>query len=181
MGRRSRLRQALAAVVVVSVASIAATAAALAASSSGGGGSFRVFDTSTGPGTGGHVLLTGAIGDHGRSEPVTKSGKVSKSGGYTELRLSRGTVTLKTTALDHAFGRSSNGVVANRATCSLSAAANGTVSIVSGTGHYAGIKGSAHVTAAVGFILQRRHGKCDGDASPIASQQLVYGTGTASF
>lgn len=181
MGRRSRSRQALAAVVVVSVASIAAAAGALAASSSGGGGSFRVFDSSTRFGMGGQVLLTGAIGDHGRSEQVTKSGKISKSGGYTELRLSRGTITLKRTPLDHAPGGSSKGVVVNRATCSLSAVASGTVSIVSGTGHYAGIKGSAHVTAAIGYILPRKHGKCDGDARPIAAQQIVYGMGTASF
>src|ERR1700722_13370629 len=126
MGRNSLPRRALTAVVVVSVAAIAGTAAALAASSGGVGGSFRVFDVSNHAGQGGRVLLTGSIGDHGRIESVTKSGTVSKSGGYTRLELSRGTITLKRPALHHTIGKSSDGVVENRATCSLSASASGT-------------------------------------------------------
>lgn len=181
MGWNSISRRALAAVVVVSVAAIAGTAASLAASSGGVGGSFRVFDVSNHAGQDGRVLLTGSIGDHGRSESVTKSGKVSKSGGYTKLQLSRGTITLKKTALDKAIGQSFHGVVVNRATCSLSAAASGRLSIVSGTGHYAGVKGSAHITVAIGYILPRKHGKCDGRAVPTATEQIAYGRGTASF
>lgn len=181
MGRNSLSRRALTAVVVVSVAAIAGTAAALAASSSGVGGSFRVFDVSNHAGQGGRVLLTGSIGDHGGSEPVTKSGTVSKSGGYVRLMLSRGTITLNKTALDNAIGKSFNGLVVNRKTCSLSAAASGKLPIVSGTGHYAGVKGSAHLTVAIGYIFPRRHGKCDGRPGPTAVEQIVYGTGTASF
>jgi hypothetical protein len=181
MGRRSLSRQALTAVVVVSVAAIVGTAAALAASSSGTGGSFRVFGVSNGIGAGGDVLLTGAIGDHGRNESVTKSGKVSQNGSYVELKLSRGTMILNKTALDKAVGKAFNGAVPNRATCSLSAVASGRLPFVSGTGRYAGVKGSVHITVAAGFIFPRKGGKCDTRGAPTASRQIVYGTGSASF
>ncbi len=181
MSTRSLSRQALAAVVVVAVAAIAGTAAALAASSSGAGGSFRVFDVSNGLGAGGRVLLSGAIGDHGRSESITKSGKVSQNGSYVRLKLSHGTLTLNKSSLDRAIGRTFKGAVPNRATCSLSAAASGRLPFVSGTGRYTGVKGSVHLTVAVGFIFRRKSGKCDTRGAPTASQQIVYGTGTASF
>jgi hypothetical protein len=72
---------------------------------------------------------------------------------------------------------------AGRATCSLSAAASGKLPVVSGTGLYAGASGSAQITVAVGFILPRKNGKCDtaNSATPTASQQIVYGTGSLSF
>ena len=183
MGRSSLSRRALAAVVVMSVAAIAGTAAALAASSSVAGGSFRVFGVSNGLGAGGTTLLTGAIGDHGRSESVTKSGKVSQNGHYVRLKLSRGTMTLNKTALDTAVGKAFNRAVPNRANCSLSVVASGKLPFVSGTGLYARVKGSVHITVAAGFILPLKNGKCDmsNSVTPTASQQIVYGTGTASF
>jgi hypothetical protein len=55
------------------------------------------------------------------------------------------------------------------------------VSIVPGTGHYAGVRGSAHITAAIGYIFPRKHGKCDGRAGPTAAEPIVSGSGTASF
>lgn len=181
MGGNSLSRRALTAVLVVSVAVIAGTAAALAASSGGAGGPFRVFAVANHAGPGSRVLLTGAIGDHGRSELVTKSGRVSNTGHYVRLVLSRGTITFKTTGLHNALGRLFRGVVTNRATCSLSVTARGTLSIVSGTGHYAGVGGSARITVAIGYIFRRRHGRCYGGTGPTAAEQIVYGTGTASF
>ena len=181
--RSSLSRRALSAVVAVTVLAIAGAAGALAASSGQAGGSFRVFGVSNGLGGGGTVLLTGAIGDHGRSQSVTKSGKASPNGSYVKLKLSRGTLTLNKTGLDNAINKAYRSSHVNRANCSFSVAASGKLPFVSGTGHYAGVKGSAHVTVAVGLIFPRKNGKCNAGnhTTPVASRQIVYGTGTASF
>jgi hypothetical protein len=174
---------ALVALALVTVAAIGWTTVALAAPSTPAGGSFRVFDVSNGLGSGGTVVLTGAIGDHGHSQSVTKSGTVNQNGAYVKLILSQGTVTLDKTALDNAINRQFKKAVPNSSTCSLSAAASGVLPFVSGTGLYAGASGSAHITVAIGFILPRKNGKCDtaNSATPTASQQIVYGTGSVSF
>lgn len=175
--------RALVALVVVIVAAIAGTTVALAASATPAGGTFRVFDVSNGLGGGGNVLLTGAIGDHGHSQSVTKSGAVNQNGGYVKLTLSQGTVTLNKTALDNAIGQAFGKAAPNSSNCSLSVVASGKVSFVSGTGRYRGATGSAHLTVAFGLILPRKNGKCDtsNSAVPTAGQQIVYGTGSVSF
>jgi hypothetical protein len=183
--RRSRV--AIAMVTAVAVTSVGATVA-VATSTTPAGGSFRVFGVSNGLGPGGTVLLTGAIGDHGRSQTVNKAGKPNSNGGYVKLRLSQGTLMLNKTKLDSAINKAFNSATLNSATCSLSVAASGTLPFVSGTGKYAGASGSAHLTVAVGLILPRSKtganaGKCNtsNSATPVASRQIVYGTGNVSF
>lgn len=175
--------RALAAAALVTVTAVGATTGALAASSTPAGGAFRVFGVSNGLGGGGTVLLTGAIGDHGQSQSVTKSGKVNQNGAYVKLTMSQGTMTLNKTTLDNAINRSFGKAAPNPANCSMSAAGTGRLPIVSGTGMYAGATGSARITVAVGFILPRKGGKCDlaNSATPTASQQIVTGTGSVSF
>ena len=178
-----RPARALIALVLMTAAAIAGTTVALAASSTPAGGAFRVFGVSNGLGGAGTILVTGAIGDHGRSDSVTKSGKVNQNGAYVRLTMSRGTLTLNKTALDNAINRAFGSAAPNLATCSASAAASGKLPIVSGTGLYAGATGSAQITVSVGFILPRKGGKCDtsNSATPTASQQIVFGTGRVSF
>lgn len=175
--------RALAAAALVTVTAIGATTAALAASSAPAGGAFRVFGVSNGLGAGGTILLTGAIGDHGQSQSVTKSGQVNQNGAYVKLTLSQGTLTLNKTTLDNAINRSFGKSAPNPANCSISAAGTGRLPIVSSTGMYAGATGSARITVSVGFILPRKGGKCDlsNSATPTASQQIVTGTGRVSF
>ncbi|HTX11978.1 MAG TPA: hypothetical protein VME22_25380 [Solirubrobacteraceae bacterium] len=175
--------RALVALVLVMFAAIAGTTVALAASSTPPGGAFRVFGVSNGLGGGGKILLTGAIGDHGQSQSVTTSGQVNQNGSYVKLTLTQGTLTLNKTALDNAINRQFEKAKLNRSNCSLSAAASGELPFVSGTGLYAGATGSAHITVAVGFILPRKNGKCDtaNSATPTASQQIIYGTGSVTF
>jgi hypothetical protein len=183
--RRSRVAIVLAAAVAVTGVG---AAVAVAASTTPAGGSFRVFGLSNGLGSGGTVLLTGAIGDHGRSQTVNKAGKPNSNGGYVKLTLSQGTLMLNKTNLNSSINKAFNSATVNSATCSLSVAAGGTLPFVSGTGMYAGASGSAHVTVAVGFILPRyksgaKAGKCNtsNSATPVASRQIVYGTGNVSF
>jgi hypothetical protein len=174
--------RALVALVLVTATAITGATVALAASAPAGG-PFRVFDVSNGLGGGGTVLLTGSVGDHGHSQSVTKSGQVNQNGSYVKLTLSQGTLTLNKTSLDNAITRAFRKAEPNSSTCSLSVAASGNLPFVSGTGLYAGASGSAHVTLTIGFILPRKNGKCDtaNSATPTASQQIVYGTGTVSF
>jgi hypothetical protein len=171
----------LIAVVVTALAAVAAVATPA-------GGAIRIFGTSNGLGGGGKVLITGAIGDHGQSQSVTKSGKTNGNGNYVLLKLTQGTILLNKTVLDQKINRSFNHAKLNQATCSLSAAASAGLPIVSGTGLYTGITGNAHITVAVGFTLPRyssgaNAGKCNtsNSAAPTASIQTVSGTGRVSF
>ena len=175
--------RALVALVLLMCAGIAGTTVALAAPSTPAGGEFRVFGVSNGLGGGGTILITGAIGDHGHSQSVTKSGKVNQNGAYVKLTLSQGTMTLNKAVLDSAINRAFGKAAPNPATCSLSAAGTARLPIVASTGLYAGATGSARITVAVGFILPRKGGKCDlsNSATPTASQQIVTGTGMVSF
>lgn len=175
--------RALVALVLVTVAAITGTAVALAASATPAGGTFRVFNVGNGVGGAGKVLLTGAIGDHGTSQSVTKSGKVNGNGAYVKLTLSEGTLTLDKTALDNAINRAFGKAALNSSTCSLSVVVSSKLPFVSGTGLYATASGSANLTIAIGAIFPRKNGKCDtaNNAVPTASQQIVYGTGSVSF
>lgn len=175
--------RALVALVLVTAAAIAGTTVALAASATPAGGAFRVFNVGNGLGGVGKVLLTGAIGDHGTSQSVTKSGKVNGNGAYVKLTLSQGTLTLNKTALDNAINRAFGKAAVDSSTCSLSIAVSSRLPFVSGTGLYATASGSANLTIAVGVIFPRKNGKCDtaNNAIPVAAQQIVYGTGSVSF
>lgn len=164
------------------------TAVAVATSSSPAGGSFRVFGVSSGLGSGGTVLLTGAIGDHGRTQSVNKAGKPDSNGAYVKLTLSQGTLMLNAAKLDSAISKAFSRTHPNTATCSASVVGSATLPFVSGTGLYAGATGSAHVTLAAGFIQPRytsgtKSGQCNfsNAAAPISSRQIVYGTGSVSF
>jgi hypothetical protein len=157
-------------------------------SSTPAGGSFRVFGVSNGLGPGGSVLVTGAVGDHGRSQTVNKAGKPSPGGTYVKLTLSQGTVTLNQLKLGMAINQAFSKVVPDTATCSLSVVASATIPIISGTGLYANASGSANITVALGFIQPRytsgaKSGQCNfgNNVAPVSSRQIVYGTGNVTF
>jgi len=183
--RRSRLAIALASAVAVTAIGAAAD---VATTTTPPGGSFRVFGVSNALGGGGVVLVTGAVGDHGRSQTVNKAGKPSSNGTYVKLTLSQGTVMLNQLKLGKAINKAFGKAVPNTATCSVSVVASATLPIVSGTGLYAGASGSAHITVAVGFLQPRytsgaKSGQCNfsNNTAPISSRQIVYGTGTVTF
>jgi hypothetical protein len=174
------------AVALTTAVALAAIGAAVAAAttSTPAGGTFHVFGVSSGQGGGGKVLITGAIGDHGKSQSVTKTGKPSSNGSYVKLAMTQGNIMLNQSKLKAAVNHAFNNVVVNPSTCSTAVSASGTLPIVSGTGLYATASGSAHITVSVGFIFPRlTSGKCNesNSATPTASQQIVYGTGTVSF
>ena len=147
-----------------------------------------MFGESNGLGSGGTVLLTGAIGDHGRSQTVNKAGKSKSNGAYVKLTLSQGTLIMSRTKLDSALRKAFRRANGDSATCTESVAASATLPFASGTGLYAGVSGSARITVVYGFIVARyksgaKAGKCNTSMSArtVASQEIVYGTGNVSF
>ena len=181
-----RSRRPFAAIALVIALALAATGAAVAAATatSPTGGTIHIFGVSKGLGGGGSALLTGAIGDHGKSASVTKTGKPSANGSYVKLTLTQGDILLNQSKLNAKANHAFNHLVLNPSTCSTFVSASAALPIVSGTGLYATISGSAHVTVSVGFILPKlSSGKCNtsNSSNPTASQQIVYGTGNVSF
>jgi hypothetical protein len=174
--------------VIASAVAVTASSVAIGAPGTPAGGSIHVFGSSPGTGGGGKVLITGAIGDHGSTKSVNKSGRANANGSYVKLTLTKGTIELNKTKLDaninHAFGSA----VVNSATCSLTVVASGTLPVVNGTGLYKGISGSVRITLSLGLTLPRyasgaHAGQCNQSnaAQPTASLQLVEGTGSVSF
>jgi hypothetical protein len=181
-----RSRRPFAAIALVIALTLAATGAAVAGATATTptGGTIHIFGVSKGLGGGGSVLLTGAIGDHGKSASATKTGKPNANGSYVKLTLTQGDILLNQSKLKAEENRAFNHIVVNPSSCSAFVSASATLPIVSGTGLYATISGSAHVTVSVGFLLPRlKSGKCNesNSSTPTASQQIVYGTGKVSF
>lgn len=186
MSLHLRSRRPFLAVALSTTLALAAigAAVAVATTSTPPGGSFRVFGVSAGTGGGGTVLITGAIGDHGKTQSVTKAGKVSSNGNYVRLTMTRGNILLNAAKLNAAVGHAFGLTKFNSTTCSFSVSVSSSLPIVSGTGLYATASGSAHVTISAGFLAPRlKNGKCNesNSAAPTASQQIVSGTGTVSF
>jgi hypothetical protein len=177
----------LVALAATAVAVTAGGAALAATASSPAGGSIHVLGSSPGTG-GGKVLITGAIGDHGTSSSVNKSGKPNSNGSYVKLSLTKGTIELNKTKLDANINHAFNSAKLNSATCSLAVIASSTLPIVNGTGLYAKISGTVHITISVGLTLPRYTsgapaGQCNlsNAAQPTAALQVVFGSGTVSF
>jgi hypothetical protein len=162
----------------------AAAAVALATTSTPAGGTIHVFGDSNGQGGGGTILIVGAIGDHGTTFSANAKGKPNSNGSFVKLALKKGTILLNKSKLDTSINGAFGKAAPNPATCSVYIAASGPVTAVSGTGTYAGVSGTVHVTISIGLVQPRtKSGKCNfaNNAAPIASKQFVVGSGTLSF
>ncbi len=185
MTKRVRVSRAA---LLAGIITLTTAAAAVAATGTPAGGSIRVLSTSPGTGGGGKVLITGAIGDHGTSRTVNKSGKPDSNGSYVKLALTKGTFELNKSRLDKNINRVFTSARVNPATCSLGISASGVLPVADGTGLYKGISGSIRITISIGLTLPRytsgpRAGMCNegNAAAPTASLQVVTGSGTVAF
>ena len=146
------------------------------------GGLIKVWVTLSGTGSG-PVVITGAIGDYGKTINVNSAGKIEKKGNYSDLVLKKGTILLNTTQANAAFNNV-NPADFNAATCSASLMATTSVPIVSGTKAYVGITGSLTVTETFAFVGPfTKSGKCNvaSSSNPSAIWATVTGSGTVSF
>jgi len=182
-------RLALTIALVGAAVALLATSAAFGAStpSAPAGGSIQIFSFSTSPdGGSGSILITGAIGDHGRTLSTNESGNPDPNGDYVKVTLTKGTFEINATKLVAKANHASP--TFSQASCSAALSVTSPVTLLNGTGLYKGITGTVHVTASDAFILPRltsgtNTGQCNesNSAQPVASLQLVDGTGTVRF
>jgi hypothetical protein len=177
------------------VAKVALAAAALAtmliigsvasAASKPAGGRIQVF-VSQQKGARANILITGAIGDYGKTISVDKNGKVDENGDFQKVNLKKGTFEVDATALDKKLSRS--GPKVNSATCSLLFSGTARTTVFKGTGLYKGIRGSVKITVAFAAIAPRfgsgpHKGQCNfaQNVRPLSQYQSITGVGNVSF
>jgi hypothetical protein len=183
------MRVAKAAVSVVVAGSLSLGAAsALAATTPGApvGGPVRVFVTPS-PGWGGRIVIAGAIGDYGKTLNINKNGTADNNGNYAKVTLQKGTFEVNKTALNTMMGNAQP-TVNNMKTCSAVISGTAPVTLLDGTGLYAGISGTVTVTITQVFVLPfyasgKHKGQCNesDNAQPVADYESVTGSGTVSF
>lgn len=126
-------------VILGSVIFGASAAFGSSAPSTRAGGSVNVYlgskDSSPDTSAGGIILMTGAIGDYGRTTGI----KGQKA--LALVKLQKGTFEMKGNALTNA-----RTLTRNSATCSYSHSENVRLTVLDGTGLYAGISGALNIT-----------------------------------
>lgn len=150
------------------------------------GGKVNVFVTQPPNGPNGTIVVTGAIGDYGKTVDVNKSGKPDANGAFVKITLQQGTFLVNATKLDAKLDHLQPTI--NKATCSAASSGTGPVSLSDGTGLYTGISGNLKITVTFALIGPRfssgsHKGQCNfnNNAPTLAQYQSITGSGTVSF
>lgn len=161
-------------------------AVALGASAAPAGGKINVFVTQSPNASKGTIVVSGAIGDYGKTLNVDKSGKPNANGAYVKITLQQGSFLVNATKLNAKLNHVQPTI--NRATCSVQASQTGPVSLSDGSGLYTGISGNLKITVTFAFIGPRfssgpHKGQCNfnNNAPSLAQYQSITGSGTVSF
>ena len=177
-------RAAIAVAAVLGGALVGGTSALGASTPAGGSIDFLASSSATGGG--GTIIVTGAIGDHGKTLNIDANGKPDPNGEHVKVTLTEGTFEVDAVPLDAQTNKASP--TFSPATCSAALSATGPVTLVDGTGLYKGITGTVSVNISIAFLLPRytsgKHkGKCNmgNNATPFAASELIHGTGTVQF
>jgi hypothetical protein len=159
--------------------------AARSASSAHKGGKVHIFVTS-GKGPHSKIMITGAIGDYGKSRTTDKNGNTNGNGNFEHVVLQRGTFIVHTAKLNHALNNAKPEI--NKHNCSFYVSGTRATPLTDGTGAYAGISGSPKITITFAFIGPRvtsgKHkGECNQShkAKPVSHAVSVSGVGNVSF
>jgi hypothetical protein len=162
---------------------IGGTSALGASTPAGGSIDFLASGSANGGGT---ILVTGAIGDHGKTLNIDANGKPDPNGEHVRVTLTKGTFEVDAVALDAQTNKASP--TFSQATCSAAFSATGPVTLLDGTGLYKGISGTVNVKISIAFLLPRfKSGKHEGqcntgnNATPVAASEQIHGTGTVQF
>jgi hypothetical protein len=127
-------------------------------------------NTSLNPNARNDVLITGSFSDHGTGKKGTWD-------------LAKGTIVVNNAAIG-AIVKSPNWGTSYASSCSFDGVAKGLVTIVSGTGAYAGVKGSLSFTLTeAGQGPRLKNGECnEANNAPAVAQDLIgMGSGNVSF
>jgi hypothetical protein len=149
------------------------------------GNTFQVWGTpGNGPSSGGTIVLTGAIGDSGTAGPANANGQPDPNGNFRLLALQKGTILVNNTELNEDSNNPNRPPTTfNKKTCSATFVITDPSPIVSGTGAYAGIHGSATITLSFALVFALTNGTCsmNSNAAPLAQYGSIAGSGTVSF
>lgn len=132
----------------------------------------------------GKILLTGTIADYGVVVSVNAKGKPTTHSVYKEFELKKGTILVDIAPLEKALTTAFSHAAFDMATCSVSVAASGAISIVSGTKAYSGITGSFMLSGNVAEIGPRTtSGACTTKTTTpaLATYTEFTGSGTVSL
>jgi len=168
-------------------AAVAAPAIASALSATAlSGGQIQIFGTPALTGTTGTALVTGAIGDYGKTVKINKAGRPDVNGIYSRLVLHKGTIIADGATLQKRIQIGSEHAHIDLSSCSLQGSVSAPVPIVSGTGAYAGITGTIKLTftlAELGttYTTGPEKGQCNTNGGPVAEFATIHGSGPVSF
>ena len=122
-------------------------------------------------------MLTGAFADAGDFGAPSSAGTI-------ELRLSKGTIKV-----DDSAGAAKEGAIfahiakhLNPSTCGLSVSYSAPARLLSGTGAYAGIRGTVTLTTRdAGVFPKTKTGTCNANANPTGFIDTGTGSGSVSM
>ena len=170
---------------VILAAMVGGSAFASPAATMPAGGSIYVQATG-GEGPGGTIIITGAIGDYGKTLSIDKNGKTDANGNYVKITLKKGTFEVNSTVLNKKTNTAPP--IINASTCSFRSSGTGPVTLFNGTGLYKGIKGKVLITLSFGGIGSTyktgpHKGQCNmsNNAPSLAQWGTITGPGSVSF
>jgi hypothetical protein len=138
------------------------------------GGQVKFFVTAFSNGTG-DIIVTGAIGDYGRS---------AADGNYVKVTLHHGAFELDVAKLVAKASEAGPGL--DPTTCSGVSTATAPAPILDGKGSYQGAAGTMNVTETIAFILPRytsgpHKNQCNNNTRPIDDYASTTGSGMVKF
>jgi opacity protein-like surface antigen len=134
----------------------------------------------------GTIVVTGAIGDYGKTQSIDKNGKKDPDGDFQKVTLKQGTIVVDATALDKKLAKAPLNVTV--ATCSASFSVSASAPVSQGTGLYLGIGGQVKLNATFAAIAPRyksgaKKGQCNfaNSTPPVAQYTSIIGSGSVTF
>jgi hypothetical protein len=145
----------------------------------GGIAQFTTYSADDGPRS--TVVVNGVIGDYGTAIRAAPNGGKLKQ--LLTLVLSRGSFQLSVGDLVSKLQPRLAAFPANRDTCSGRMSATGSAPIVagSGTGDYAGIRGTFATTVTITEVTAKTNPPCNSTSPFLAQAVITAGTGTVSL
>jgi hypothetical protein len=147
-------------------------------------GTIHVFGAQHGLSRNSAIVITGAIGDYGKTFSIDKNGTTDPNGDYIKVTLQHGTFEANTVALSNKLAKIRPTVY--NTTCSGEFLGTSPVTLFDGTGRYAGITGTVNMTVTGAYILPRyntgkKKGQCNENTKPIGVYTSNTGSGNVSF
>jgi hypothetical protein len=158
--------------------------AAFGSSATPTAGTIHVFAVQQGLSRNSAIVITGAIGDYGKTFSIDKNGTTDPNGKYLKVVLQDGTFEANTVALGKKLGQARPTIYGT--TCSGQFVGRSPVALFNGTGRYAGITGSVNMTVTGAYVLPRyksgeKMGQCNTNAEPIGVYTSNTGSGKVRF